>query len=117
MKTKAELALENAVLSKENGVMFLALTDLSNLGAKWFGHSREFSIGISRPDSACGGIAVVKQNGSVSAHYFEEFAHNELNRISAIITGQDNEYNRALLCRRASIEAAQAYVSQKQAAA
>lgn len=111
MKTPGKSALRIAELQKENSVLACALSDLANLGAKWFGNSREFSLGVTRPQSACGGIAIVRRSGTVSAYYFEEFARSELAHIAAVITGENTDHNRELLRRRSAIEDAQAYVS------
>lgn len=102
---------------KENSVLACALADSLNFGVKWFGNSRTFSIGITRPQSACGGIAIIRNNGTVSAYYFEEYASRELAHIACVITGENTEHNRELLCRRAAIESAKAFVSEQQKAA
>jgi len=117
MKTLSKSAQRIATLEKENTVLSLALSDLANLGAKWFGHSRCFSIGITRPNSACGGIAIIRSNGTVSAHYFEEFYRAEMEHIACVITGENTDHNRELLCRRAALEDAKAYVHEQQRAA
>lgn len=116
-QTKSDLLQRNAALSKDNDVLSLALNDVVNLGAKWFGNSRQFSIGITRPNSACGGICIVRRSGTVSAYYFEEFAQAELSHIAIVITGENTDHNRDLLCRRAAIESAHAYIREQQKAA
>lgn len=117
MKTKAQLKIENTQLAKDNNILFLALADVVNTGGKTFGNSRRFSILITRPQSACGGIAIVRRNGMVSAHYFEDFAREELARIALLITGHNDEFNRELLCIRSAIEDAKSYTREQQAAA
>ena len=116
-KTRLELETLNDRLSSENEVLTLALSDLCNGSVKWFGSSRTYSIGISRPTGAAGGIAIVRQCGTVSAFYFERYASETLAHIANIITGDNTEHNTELARERAAIEAAQAYVSESQRAA
>lgn len=104
-------------LASENEVLTLALNDVCNGGVKWFGHTRTYSIGISRPNGAAGGIAIVREAGMTYAFYFERYSRETLDRISSLVTGSDSEYNAELLRRRSAIEAAQAYVSESQRAA
>jgi hypothetical protein len=112
MKTKASLECDR--LRNENDVLGLALTDLSNGSVKWFGHSREYSIGVSRPTSASGGVLIVRSCGVTSAHYFERHAQDTLAQISACLTGENTPYNLDLLRRRQLIEDAQAFVRAEQ---
>jgi hypothetical protein len=114
MKSKSKSAIRIAELEKENTVLSCALNDMLNLGAKWFGSARSFSVGVTRPQSACGGIAIIRCNGTARAHYFEEWARAELAHIQLVITGADTEHNRELLRRRSAIEAAQAYIREQQ---
>lgn len=115
--TKRDLDLLNRRLSAENDVLTLALSDLCNGAVKWFGNSRTYSIGLSRPTGAAGGIAIVRQSGTTSAHYWEDYSRETLARIADLVTGADTEHNRELLRERATIETAQAYVSESQRAA
>lgn len=112
--TRAQLDSLNAKLATENEALTLALGDLCNGNVKWFGNSRTYSIGISRPTGAAGGIAIVRQSGMTYAHYFENYARETLAHIACIITGTDSEHNRELLKERAAIEAAQSYVTGEQ---
>ena len=114
MKTsKATLISENKRLDYENNVMALALSDLCNGAVKWFGNSPSFNIGITRPTGAAGGIVIHRNGGMASAHYWEDFSRTELAHIAAVITGEDTEHNHEFLCRRSTIETAQAYISDK----
>lgn len=120
MKTKlTRQELEDAarVASAENTVLLCALNDILNGDVKWFGSSRTFSVGVTRPSGACGGIAVVRQNGTTRAQYLEEFCRVELEHIARCVTGENTDYNRELLCRRATIESAKAYAAEKLRAA
>lgn len=101
-------------LARSVDVLSSALSDVVNLGAKWFGHSRSFGIGVTRPKSASGGIAIIRQGGMVSAYYFEEYVRAELEHIASVLTHGDTEYNRELLCRREAIQAARYYVTEQQ---
>lgn len=107
----------NAKLSTENEALTLALHDLCNGAVKWFGNARTYSIGISRPNGAAGGICIVREAGTTSAYYFERYARETLEHVSGLLTGSDTEHNAELLRRRSAIEAAQAYVSEVQRAA
>lgn len=104
----------NAKLATENEALTLALGDVCNGSVKWFGNSRTYSIGISRPTGAAGGIATVREGGMTYAFYFERYARETLAHVAALVTGTDTEHNRELMRRRSAIEAAQAYVSQAQ---
>jgi hypothetical protein len=115
--TRIQLESTNARLATENEAMTLAISDLCNGAVKWFGHSREFEIGISRPAGAAGGIAIVRQCGCASAHYFETYARETLKHIAMVMTSGNDEHTLILLRQRAAIEAAQAYVSEAQRAA
>ena len=115
--TRIQLESINAKLASENEAMTLAMSDLCNGAVKWFGHTREFEIGISRPAGAAGGIAIVRQCGCASAHYFENYARETMAHLACLITGSDTEHNLVLLRQRSAIEAAQAYVSTAQRAA
>lgn len=117
MKTKNELLASNARLETENMVLVCALNDILNGDVKWFGHSRAFSIGITRPSGAYGGIAVVRQCGNARASCFESYARSEIEHIGYCITGENTDHNRELLQRRAAIEAAQSYVAEAQRSA
>lgn len=118
MKTsRAALETLNTKLSTDNEAMTLALSDLCSGSVKWFGNSRNYSIGISRPNGAAGGICIVRQCGMASAYYFETYAQSTLAHIANIITGTNTEHNIELARERAAIEAAQAYVSAAQRAA
>lgn len=117
MKTMTKSAQRIAQLERENTVLAIALADLANVGAKWFGCSREFCVGITRPTGGCGGIAIVRRNGTVSAFYFEEFYRSEMEHIACCITGENTGSNRELLRRRAVLEDAKAYVGEQQRAA
>lgn len=112
MKT-SRLQLESLVkdMRTETTVLSCALNDILNGDVKWFSHSHTFSIGVTRPTSACGGIAVVRQTGTSGAYYFEEYARRELEHIAACITGENTEHNRELAQRRSAIESAKAYVA------
>lgn len=112
--TRAQLGTLNDKLASENEVLTLALNDLANGAVKWFGNSRTYSIGISRPTGAAGGIAIVRQSGMTYAHYFERYSRETLAHIALIVTGTDSEHNRELMRERSAIEAAQAYVSDSQ---
>ena len=118
MKT-TRLELETCVgrLSTENEALTLALHDLCNGNVKWFGNSRTYSIGVSRPNGAAGGIAIVREAGSTSAFYFERYSRETLEHLSRLVTGTDTDANREYLRRRSAIESAQAYVSESQRAA
>ncbi len=98
--TKAQLVIENDALRTDNSALNCALNDLANGAVKWFGHSREWSLGISRPHSACGGIAIVRYSGMTAAYYFESYSRAELNHISLCITGERTQANDELLRRR-----------------
>ena len=115
--SKSSLESLNAKLSAENEALTLALSDLCNGSVKWFGHSRTYSVGISRPTGAAGGIAIVRECGMASAHYFETYSRETLAHIAAVITGENTEHNIELARRRAAIESAQAYVSEQHRAA
>lgn len=117
MTTKVQLLADNSRLSTENTVLSCTLNDILNGDVKWFGNSCEYSLGITRPRSACGGMVVIRCCGTSSARYWEQFAREELTHISFVITGENTEHNRELLRRRSAIEAAQAYVSQQLKAA
>ena len=101
----------------EATVASLALNDLANGSVKWFGNSREYSLGICRPSCASGGIVIVRHCGTTASYYWESFARDALAHIAACITGHETEANRELLRRRAAIESAQAYVSESLKAA
>lgn len=109
----ARIALAES--QSESTVLACALNDVLRGDVKWFGRG-EYSLGVTRPASACGGIAVVRQCGIVSAYYFEEYSQRELNHIALIVTGEDAEHNRELLRRRAAIEDAKAYIRAAQTA-
>jgi hypothetical protein len=112
-----QFALSEMVrLGNENTLLSLALSDALNGAVKWFGHSPAYNLGISRPTGAAGGIVIKRNGGLASAHYWEDFAHRELPHIADCITGEDTEHNHDLLCRRRTIEDAQAYVSAAQKA-
>lgn len=115
--SKAFLAAECVRLGNENTVQALALSDLCNGAVKWFGSSPAYSLGISRPTGAAGGIVICRVNGGAGAFYWAEFAPRELAHISACLTGADTEYNRDLLRRRTALEAAGAYVAEQMRAA
>lgn len=112
-KTKLSRDVANArcdSLDMENTVLRCALQDCLNGNVKWFGNARAFSIGVARADSASGGIAIVRANGSVIAcDYMDRYCGAELMTIAHCITGQTSEYQTELLCRREAIEAAIAY--------
>ena len=106
-----QFALAECVrLGNENTLLSLALSDALNGAVKWFGHSPAYNLGISRPTGAAGGIAILRVGAMASAHYWEQFSASETAHINACITGEDTEYNRGLLVRRAAISDAQAYV-------
>jgi hypothetical protein len=115
--TRAQLEGSRTQLDTENTVLSCALNDILNGDVKWFGHSRTFSIGVIRPASACGGIAVIRNNGTSRAAYCEQYFRAELAHISMCITGENTDYNRELLVRRSVIESAQAYLSERLRAA
>jgi hypothetical protein len=118
MKTsKSSLAQKCAELEKENGVLSCALNDVLKGDVRWFGSPRTFALGVTRPKSACGGIAIIRHCGTSSAHYFEEYAQRELAHIALVITGENTEHNRELLARRNAIEAAKAYIAEQVRAA
>ena len=110
--TRTELETAKNHAERECTVLSCALNDILNGDVKWFGHSRQFSIGVTRPKAACGGIAVVRICGNTYADYFENYSQTELQHIANCITGENTEHNRELLQRRAAIESAQAYVSE-----
>jgi hypothetical protein len=117
MKTsRIQLDELNKKLASENDVLTLALGDVCNGAVKWFGNSRTYSIGISRPCGAAGGIAIVREAGMTYAFYFEKYARETLANVAMLVTGEDSEHNRELLRRRSAIEAAQAYVTESQRA-
>ncbi|NDF15811.1 hypothetical protein EB061_10900 [bacterium] len=117
MKTsKSHLATINAKLATQNDVLTLALNDVCNGAVKWFGNSRTYSIGVSRPTGAAGGIAIVRECGMTAAHYFEGYARDTLAHVAALVTGADTEHNRELLRKRAAVESALAYVAECQRA-
>ena len=115
--SRASLDALNAKLATENDCLTLALADALNGNVKWFGNSRTYSIGISRPTGAAGGLAIVRQCGMASAHYFETYARETLAHIACIITGANTEHNTELARERAAIESAQAYIREMQRAA
>lgn len=115
--SRKDLDALNEKLASENEVLTLALNDVCNGAVKWFGNSRTYSIGISRPCGAAGGIAIVREAGMTYAFYFERYAREMLERVALLVTGSDTEHNRELMRRRSAIEAAQAYVSESQRAA
>lgn len=117
MKTPSKHTLALCAAQNETQLYQLALSDLCNGKVKWFGHSRTFSLGISRASGAAGGIAIERCEGVTSAYYFESYAARQLAHVSACLTGEDMEHNRELLRRRSIIEEAQAYVSASQRAA
>ncbi len=112
--TRASLDALNAKLATENEALTLALGDVCNGNVKWFGHARTYSIGISRPNGAAGGIAIVREAGMTYAFYFEKYARETLAHIACLVTGANTEHNAELMRRRAAIEAAQAYVTEMQ---
>lgn len=112
--TRSQLDALNARLSTENEALTLALHDLCNGNVKWFGHARTYSLGVSRPTGASGGIAIVREAGTTGAYYFETYARETLTHIAACITGANTEHNAELARRRSAIEAAKAYVSEMQ---
>jgi len=119
MKTpRSVLESQNKRQGEEIDCLSIALHDTLCGVVKWFGSSRTYSIGITRPCAASGGFAIVRSGGAESrAVYWEKFARNEAETIAACITGEDTEYNRELLRRRSVLEAAQAYVTECQRSA
>lgn len=110
MKTKAtklDLLANVAKMRHENSVLYLALADAVNgAESKTFKGGR-YSLTVSRPTSACGGVVTVKAEGSfVGAHYFEDYARSESEHIGRLVTGENNDYNRELLSRRDAISEA-----------
>lgn len=114
--SRSALDALNSKLASENEVLTLALGDAVNGNVKWLGNSRTYSIGISRPTDAAGGIAIVREAGMTSAFYFEKYARETLAHIACLVTGTDTEHNTELMRRRSAIEAAQAYVNEMQSA-
>ncbi len=112
--SKADLIVRNNTLAREVDVYSLALSDLANGAVKWFGHSRDFSLGITRPRGAHGGIALTRSNGICAAFYWEHWNQQAMQQISECLTGADTEHNRELLRRRSVIEAAAAYIRECQ---
>lgn len=115
--TKSSLVERNATLETENTALACALADTIRGDVKWFKASRFVSYGITRPSSACGGIVIVNNGGTVSAHYLEAFGREALAHISLMITGENTDHNRELLARREAIESALAYARQAMMAA
>ncbi len=111
--TKQELIDRASRLERENTSLLLALSDLAHGQVTWFGRGK-FRLGISRAIGASGGVVIVDNDGTVSADYWEQFAHNQLEHIAACITGENTEHNRDLSARRSVIETAQAYVTKEQ---
>jgi len=111
--TKQELIDRCARLERAIGPLELAIADLANGQVVWHGRGA-FRIGISRALGASGGIVIVNNDGNVLADYWEQFARNQLEHISACITGDNTEHNRELATRRTVIESAQAYVTREQ---
>lgn len=115
MKTsKAALESLNAKLAHENEALALALSDICADRVKWFGRAPAYSLGISRPAGAAGGIVIVRQNGMTYAHYWERYYAESMSIIASLVTGSDTEHNRELLNRRAVLEAAKAHVTREQ---
>lgn len=113
---KIDLTLENKKLKQDNDVLSLAVADLCNGSVKWFGDSIVYSVGISRPHGAAGGIAIVRCGGMVSAYYFEQFAADRLAAIGSMIGGECRDVNHyaELVRRRDTILDAQAYITLEQ---
>jgi hypothetical protein len=117
MKTLSKAAQQCAELDKQNTVLLLALNDQVNGKTKWFtvfGHK----LGVSRPDSACGGVVIAQSVGGVAmAHYWETYKRETLAHIAAVITGEASEHTRDLMRRRSLIETVSAYVAEQLRAA
>ncbi len=97
-------------LDTENTVLRCALNDCLNGNVKWFGNTRAFQIGVARADSACGGIAIVRADGTmISCDYVDRYCPQALTHISLCLTGENTEHNRDLLKRREAIESAVAF--------
>jgi hypothetical protein len=110
MLNRLDANLRCLALDSENSVLRCALHDILRGNVRWFGSARKYQVGISRASSACGGIAIVRSEGNlVSCEYAERFFADALAHIAACVTGEDTEYNRELLARRAAIEAARFY--------
>lgn len=112
MKTKmsrSDLEARCDALNHESSVLRCALNDVLKGDVKWFGRS-PYRLGVCRPTSACGGIALVQSSGMTNAYYFERYCQTELSHIACILTGEDNELNAELLMRRSLIESAKQFV-------
>lgn len=87
----------------------IVLADLVKGDVHWFGHGA-FRLGVVRPKSATGGYCLVVRDGIATAHMFERFAPDMLRHIDSVITGRDDDYNRALLNQRTTIEKAREFI-------
>lgn len=116
MSTKQDLLARCARLERTVDPLEMALHDLIHGDVTWFGRG-DCRIGVSRPRGACGGIVCWQFEGSTGADYFEQWSRNQLEHISACITGENNEANAILMRRRVTVELAMRFVADQQRAA
>ncbi len=116
MKTQKQKLAEFDGLDRAYTVAQLALFDALNGETVAIGRplGDGFQIWISRPDGAAGGIAMVREGRTVVSGYFEELYREQMERFALCLTGENNEFNRALLARRERWEAALAHVRKAQ---
>ena len=87
----------------------VVLADLVKGDVHWFGNGA-FRLGVIRPKSATGGYCLVVRDGIATAHLFERFAPDMLRHIDSVITRKDDDYNRALLNQRSTVEKAREFI-------
>jgi len=75
--TKADLERENRELKRQSGPDFLAINDLVENKVTWF-KTKNHKIGISRLNSANGGIVIIV-NGYAVSRYYEEWRSSLIN--------------------------------------
>jgi len=111
MKTIKQKLAEFDGIDRENTVLTCALSDFVKGKAHKIGTTADqFTLYISRPESGCGGIAIVNDGGTVRAYYFEEAYRQQMERFSLCLTGEDTELNRGLMLRRSRWEEARKFI-------
>lgn len=114
MKTPLRQAREDFQAASESlSITQIAFADVLKGDVQWFGRA-PYRVGITRPKSASGGLAVEVWGGSVVAQRCEAFFSPRLETIACLITGHDSEHNRELLARRITLEQARAYIREQQ---
>lgn len=115
MKTIKQKLAEFDGLEKSHTVLLCALADFVKGKAHKIGTTKDqFSLYITRPAGACGGIAIVNDGGTVFAQYFEEFYREQMERFSLCLTGEDNDFNRGLMLRRERWREARKFIQNTQ---